>query len=993
MRTCVCLSLLLLSHLAGCGGDENPTHPQDTTPPKTVDDLGATSLGSSAIRLTWTAPGDDADVGAASEYDIRYSASHLQGDAWQNAAPVPETPSPRIAGTGETFTVDGLSETDSLFFCLRTADEIPNWSEWSNACGSLLDGVSPASITNLSAAARADSAILLTWMATGDDGQSGQADRYDIRYSDYPEATWQEMIQVSTEPIPPASGQADSTLVYPLHSGQSYWFRMKVGDEIPNWSHVSNTTSADPAVPPDPISDLSVTSTTAHTATLEWTASGDDAQEGTATAYDIRLSSSGETSWDSMVEYPGPEPQSSGRPEAFVIEGLTADTDYIFRIQVEDDAGNRSAVSVPAHSKTQDVIAPAPVTDLSVQGLGPTHVSLRWSCTGDNGMEGVATEFDLRYRLDYITEANWDEAQTVVVLPDPASPGSPMVADVTALSDDTAYWFAIRVADEALNWSSLSNVVQADLPDGTPPQQVTDLLAEALSTTRIRLSWTAPGDDGNAGTASQYDIRYSTVLISEYNWSTATPVPETPIPEVSGSVQDTEVINLDEDVHYFFRMQVADEVPNWSIRSNLATERTLDGTPPATIADLRVAETTETTATLEWTAPGDNGTIGHASQYDIRYSTAGLNETTWDAALQIEGEPSPSGPGITQSFTVTGLQPCTSYELAMKSHDEVPNTSSISNVVEAYTSEPSSLHLEGRVDTPCDAIRVATSGDIVYVAGGRPCGVEIIDVSDPTSPEIVGNFSSGGDLGVSALDVQDTYMYVGEAGHGATAPSYLHVVSISDPTSPVLVGSVDVPGSPTGVVVDGPITYVSTYHSGLFIVDTSIPGAPEVLGSVDTYGEPRDLYIDGDYAYVADFFGDLKIINVTDPTTPFVAATLNTPGYAIGVIVSAGFAYVADRYSGLQIVDISSPESPVIIGNIDTSDEAWHTVLIDNYAYVADGYSGVSIVDVTVASNPTLIDIVDTPGRAKGITFDEYLFVADGSEGLTVFSLPCTQRR
>ena len=46
----------------------------------------------------------------------------------------------------------------------------------------------------------------------------------------------------------------------------------------------------------------------------------------------------------------------------------------------------------------------------------------------------------------------------------------------------------------------------------------------------------------------------------------------------------------------------------------------IDVTPPAAIADLRAGNVTTSTAVLQWTAPGDDGTDGIAMEFDLRGS-------------------------------------------------------------------------------------------------------------------------------------------------------------------------------------------------------------------------------------------------------------------------------------------------------------------------------------------------------------------------------------
>jgi hypothetical protein len=89
--------------------------------------------------------------------------------------------------------------------------------------------------------------------------------------------------------------------------------------------------------------------------------------------------------------------------------------------------------------------------------------------------------------------------------------------------------------------------------------------------------------------------------------------------------------------------------------------------------------------TLSFTAPGDNGSAGTATTYDVRYSTSPINAGNFAAATQAAGEPAPQAAGATEIFTVTGLAPATTYYFAIQTLDEVPNTSTLSNVINFTT--------------------------------------------------------------------------------------------------------------------------------------------------------------------------------------------------------------------------------------------------------------------------------------------------------------------
>lgn len=105
-----------------------------------------------------------------------------------------------------------------------------------------------------------------------------------------------------------------------------------------------------------------------------------------------------------------------------------------------------------------------------------------------------------------------------------------------------------------------------------------------------------------------------------------------------------------------------------------------DTTPPAVITNLVLSGATSNSINLVWTAPGDDGNTGTASSYDVRYSTSAITEANWSSATQAIGEPTPSAAGANESMTVSGLVSDTTYYFAIKTSDEVPNTSAISNV-------------------------------------------------------------------------------------------------------------------------------------------------------------------------------------------------------------------------------------------------------------------------------------------------------------------------
>jgi chitodextrinase len=209
------------------------------------------------------------------------------------------------------------------------------------------------------------------------------------------------------------------------------------------------------------------------------------------------------------------------------------------------------------------------------------------------------------------------------------------------------------------------------------------LPAEAQVTpSSVTLSWTTPGDDGTLGTASQFDLRYSTSPITGSNFNQATRWASMPAPAASGTRQNVTVTGLSAATTYYFAIKTADESGNWAPVSNVAQATTAvapDLIRPAALA-ISLSAPNDTTVTVSWAAVGDDSLNGTAASYDVRYSTSPITSSNWSSATPATGEPVPAVAGTAQSLTVSGLQRQGTYYFAAKVADEAGNVSALSNV-------------------------------------------------------------------------------------------------------------------------------------------------------------------------------------------------------------------------------------------------------------------------------------------------------------------------
>lgn len=218
-----------------------------------------------------------------------------------------------------------------------------------------------------------------------------------------------------------------------------------------------------------------------------------------------------------------------------------------------------------------DTIPPGTIGDLVAKFPSPYAVFLVWAAPGDDDDRGTAASYDIRYHLEEIDETNWDAAQRFVWDTPPKPAGNPETVRVTSLDPVTTYYFAIKATDDESNTSGVSNCAYSTtLQEVTPPGFVADLEAVAVGEHDIRLTWTAPGDDGDEGTASQYDVRYAEIPITPENWESALSVSASLTPGPAGEPESLLVSGFNSATNYYFALRTADEVPNWSGLSNVA---------------------------------------------------------------------------------------------------------------------------------------------------------------------------------------------------------------------------------------------------------------------------------------------------------------------------------------------------------------------------------------------------------------------------------------
>ena len=219
--------------------------------------------------------------------------------------------------------------------------------------------------------------------------------------------------------------------------------------------------------------------------TASWTAAT-DATSGVAN-YQVSVgSTSGGTDMHDWSD--------AGNGTTVTVSGLSlsSGSSYYVSVRAIDAAGNigPSAISDPV---VIDTAPPAAVTDLSATANENGTINLNWTAPGDDSNSGTATSYTVRYLSTPITTANFETATNVNVLPIPSVAGSHESLNITGLSTNTKYFFALTATDDVGRTSELSNVAQATTLNSTqtPPLTTSTSGAPTVVVTSFGISQTA----------------------------------------------------------------------------------------------------------------------------------------------------------------------------------------------------------------------------------------------------------------------------------------------------------------------------------------------------------------------------------------------------------------------------------------------------------------------------------------------------------------------
>eukprot|EP01064_Diplonema_japonicum_P036572 TRINITY_DN825_c0_g1_i3.p1 TRINITY_DN825_c0_g1~~TRINITY_DN825_c0_g1_i3.p1 ORF type:complete len:796 (+),score=186.22 TRINITY_DN825_c0_g1_i3:67-2454(+) len=274
-----------------------------------------------------------------------------------------------------------------------------------------------------------------------------------------------------------------------------------------------------------------------------------------------------------------------------------------------------------------------------------------------------------------------------------------------------------------------------------------------------------------------------------------------------------------------------------------------------------------------------------------------------------------------------------------------------------------------------NARSVHISGTTAYVADTED-GLLVLDVSTPTKPVLLGTEPTASG---SYVRVSGSVAYVARVG---SDPGVV-AVDVSDPSTPSVLGAFSDPSHPLMITVVG-TTVFSAVYSTVLVIDFSTPSAPTLLSRFSDVAYCVEV-ADG-LAYVGTMQG-VDTYNVSSLAAPHRMASFRTPSaaYNIDIQVAGQVAYVVAQNEGLLNVDEADLR---LLGNVIIEGA--------NLVRVAGGValigttnpSSVVVVDVV---DPALLKAVGVfapaHGAQKVYTVGDIAYVADQNKGLLVYNV------
>jgi len=456
------------------------------------------------------------------------------------------------------------------------------------------------------------------------------------------------------------------------------------------WEYLGNTGMTaslygEDTTAPSDISTLSAaTGTNVGEVALSWTAPGDDAGTGTVSSYDIRYSTS-EITAGNFASATAASTSSytivtAGGTQNVTVIGLTGGTTYYFAVKASDEIPNTSAISNVDSAAAKDYeVTPTESYASSTALIQASQVTCDLTITNSPNRRVVIFTAAEESGTDHpILSVTYGSISATKITSVTATTTSKMHVEAWEIKEAdlpssgtftvtaTATGNCNGLAVVAMCWYNIAqgDVIYETVTKLTEEPTISDIITTAVDGSRV-VCFLGDGDYSDPVEANDLIRRVhvagiDATMAATLSDKTVTTAGETTVGFSNLTIRRCAMITLAYAPYSY--------AP--------------DSNPPDAIYNLSAEEgPLGSSRRISFTEKGDDGNSGTCSGFYIRYDTGDSQAFDWDTATVVDHGLTPQGVGNGVTYLLSGLANGTQYTIGVKSYDDIPNLSAISNLV------------------------------------------------------------------------------------------------------------------------------------------------------------------------------------------------------------------------------------------------------------------------------------------------------------------------
>ncbi|MFW9886445.1 MAG: LVIVD repeat-containing protein, partial [Candidatus Thorarchaeota archaeon] len=228
-------------------------------------------------------------------------------------------------------------------------------------------------------------------------------------------------------------------------------------------------------------------------------------------------------------------------------------------------------------------------------------------------------------------------------------------------------------------------------------------------------------------------------------------------------------------------------------------------------------------------------------------------------------------------------------------------------------------------------IGVGVTLSVVYFSQPTEVPTTTTPMEAPLNVEVnlIGEIDTGGSA--LSVHVEDDLAFVIDFGEDTSHG--LIIVNVSNPSQPEIIGTYHAGGLPFAIESVDEFVYIADQFEGLRIIDISDPANPvEIEGHVGS-GMAFDLEIVDDLLFMADNEYGMVVLDISSPSNPVFVSNLGPD--CDHLEIEENIAYIAG-HGRIRVVDVSDPYHPTLLGQtIASSSTLWDPSVSDGIIYLA----------------------------------------------------------